>query len=87
MLIMLKIMPNYAYAFRCYYAQNYAEHKAPGPILMSLEEFKAYVTNSGVTFDTLSTAEKREWRETFDKSRQGKPPPPSALFLLISPPL
>jgi hypothetical protein len=37
---------------------------------MSLEEFKAYVSNSGVNFDGLSPNEKREWRETFDKSRQ-----------------
>ena len=37
--------------------------------IMSLQEFKSYVENSGVDFDGLTNAEKREWRETFDKSR------------------
>jgi hypothetical protein len=36
---------------------------------MSLEEFKAYVTSSGVIFDGLSSDEKRLWGESFDKSR------------------
>ena len=38
---------------------------------MSLEivEFKAYVTNSGVEFDSLSNEEKGQWRERFDKMR------------------
>jgi hypothetical protein len=35
---------------------------------MSLQEFKSYVENSGVDFDGLTNAEKREWRETFDKT-------------------
>jgi len=37
---------------------------------MSLEEFRAYVTNSGVNFDGLSDDKKGEWRERFDRSRQ-----------------
>eukprot|EP01031_Cornospumella_fuschlensis_P026347 gene26347-31827_t len=32
------------------------------------EEFKKYVADSGVTFDTLSPEEKRQCRESFDKS-------------------
>jgi hypothetical protein len=36
---------------------------------MSLEEFKVYVTNSGVVFESLTNEEKRGWRETFDKGR------------------
>ena len=38
---------------------------------MSLElvEFKTYVTNSGVDFDSLSNDEKGQWRERFDKMR------------------
>eukprot|EP01031_Cornospumella_fuschlensis_P032982 gene32982-39888_t len=32
------------------------------------EEFKKYVTDSGVNFDALSQEEKRQWRESFDKS-------------------
>jgi hypothetical protein len=40
---------------------------------MSLEEFKAYVSNRGVVFDLLSTEEKRVWSETFDKSRSSVP--------------
>lgn len=41
---------------------------------MSLEEFKAYVTNSGVNFDGLSDDKKGEWRERFDRSRQPQQP-------------
>ena len=37
---------------------------------MSLQEFSEYVTNSGVDFDTLTVEQKRNWRETFDRSRQ-----------------
>lgn len=40
---------------------------------ISLEDFKAYVYNRGVVFDTLSNEEKRLWSETFDKSRQVQP--------------
>ena len=36
---------------------------------MSLQEFRDYVTNSGVDFDILSIEQKRQWRETFDRSR------------------
>ena len=36
---------------------------------MSLQEFQDYVANSGVIFDELSTNERGEWRERFDKSR------------------
>jgi hypothetical protein len=36
---------------------------------MSLEEFKAYVSSRGVSFDELSKEEKRVWGETFDRSR------------------
>ena len=36
---------------------------------MSLQEFCDYLTNSGVNFDILTIEQKREWRETFDKSR------------------
>ena len=36
---------------------------------MSLEEFKAYVSNSGVDFDGLSDDKNGEWRERFDRSR------------------
>ena len=36
--------------------------------IMSLDAFKSYVVNSGVDFGVLTNAEKREWRETFDKS-------------------
>jgi hypothetical protein len=36
---------------------------------MSLEEFKTYVSNSGVDFDGLSDDKKGEWRERFDRSR------------------
>eukprot|EP01031_Cornospumella_fuschlensis_P029885 gene29885-36082_t len=32
------------------------------------EEFKQYVTDSGVNFDAPSSDEKRQWRESFDKS-------------------
>lgn len=32
-----------------------------------LQEFKDYVADSGVDFDLLSTSEKREWRESFNK--------------------
>jgi len=39
---------------------------------MSLHEFREYVTHSGMDFNSLTTDEKRSWRETFDKSRQGK---------------
>ena len=38
---------------------------------MSLQEFQEYVRNSGVDFETLSVAEKRDWRETFDKFKKG----------------
>jgi len=41
--------------------------------LMSLQEFRDYVANSDVNFDSLSNDEKRQWRETFDKSRQQAP--------------
>jgi hypothetical protein len=37
--------------------------------MSTLEDFKNYVTLSGVNFDQLSNNEKREWRESFDKSR------------------
>jgi hypothetical protein len=33
------------------------------------QEFRDYVTSSGVDFDILTIEQKREWRETFDKSR------------------
>ena len=33
------------------------------------EDFKKYVTDSGVIFDQLTNNEKREWRESFDKSK------------------
>ena len=32
---------------------------------MSLQEFREYVSNSGVDFDTLTIDQKRQWRETF----------------------
>jgi hypothetical protein len=35
----------------------------------TLEDFKNYVTESGVNFDGLSDDKKGEWRERFDKSR------------------
>mmetsp|Transcript_13434 Transcript_13434/g.18196 ORF Transcript_13434/g.18196 Transcript_13434/m.18196 type:complete len:328 (-) Transcript_13434:106-1089(-) len=38
--------------------------------MSSLQEFRDYVTNSGVNFDILTIEQKREWRETFDRSRQ-----------------
>jgi hypothetical protein len=41
---------------------------------MSLEEFREYVSNSGVNFDGLSNEERRQWRETFDRSRQHQQP-------------
>jgi hypothetical protein len=37
--------------------------------MSTLEDFKNYVTESGVNFDGLSDDKKREWRETFDKSK------------------
>eukprot|EP01036_Dinobryon_divergens_P026734 gene26734-35414_t len=50
---------------------------------MSLQEFCDYVTNSGVNFDILTIKQKREWRETFDKSRALAPGPPETLTILI----
>jgi hypothetical protein len=41
---------------------------------MSLQEFREYVTNSGVNFDGLSDDKKREWRESFERIRQAVPP-------------
>jgi ABC-type Fe2+-enterobactin transport system substrate-binding protein len=35
----------------------------------TLAEFRNYVVSSGVDFDALSIEQKRQWRETFDKSR------------------
>jgi hypothetical protein len=35
----------------------------------TLEDFRNYVTDSGVNFDELSNDKKGEWRERFDKSR------------------
>ena len=37
--------------------------------IMSLQEFKSYVVNSGVDFDGLTNAEKFDARERFDRSR------------------
>jgi hypothetical protein len=37
--------------------------------MSTFEDFKNYVTESGVNFDELSNNEKGEWRERFDKSR------------------
>ena len=37
--------------------------------IMSLQEFKSYVENSGVDFDGLTDDKKGEWRERFDRSR------------------
>ena len=37
--------------------------------MSTLEDFKKYVTGSGVNFDELSNREKLEWREGFDRSR------------------
>ena len=51
---------------------------------MSLQEFSDYVTNSGVNFDILTIEQKREWRETFDKSRalaKGNYPAPLNNFI------
>mmetsp|Transcript_26831 Transcript_26831/g.38322 ORF Transcript_26831/g.38322 Transcript_26831/m.38322 type:complete len:171 (+) Transcript_26831:68-580(+) len=43
--------------------------------MSSLQEFRDYVTNSGVNFDILTIEQKREWRETFDRSRPPAPVP------------
>jgi hypothetical protein len=40
---------------------------------MSLQEFRDYVTNSDVDFNTLSVEQKLMWRQAFDKSRQAQP--------------
>jgi hypothetical protein len=37
---------------------------------LTLEEFREYVANSGVNFVGLSNDGKRQWRESFDRSRQ-----------------
>ena len=37
--------------------------------MSTLEDFKNYVTESGVNFDGLSDDKKGEWRERFDKSK------------------
>jgi len=42
------------------------------------QEFRDYVTSSGVDFDILTIEQKREWRETFDKSRPPAPAPQPA---------
>ncbi len=36
--------------------------------MAQLHEFRSYVETSGVDFNHLSHEEKRQWRETFDKS-------------------
>ncbi len=33
------------------------------------QEYKNYVESCGVNFDTLTNEERRQWRETFDKSK------------------
>ena len=38
---------------------------------MSLQQFRLYLTDSGVNLDDLTNNEKREWRETFDKACVG----------------
>jgi hypothetical protein len=38
-----------------------------------LQEFRDYVTNSDVDFNTLSVEQKLMWRQAFDKSRQAQP--------------
>jgi hypothetical protein len=40
---------------------------------MSLEEFKEYLSSSGINFDELSNDKKIEYRERFDRSRQTAP--------------
>ena len=51
---------------------------------MSLQEFRDYVTNSGVNFDILTIEQKREWREMFDRSRPDQGNYPIIPLLLIS---
>jgi hypothetical protein len=50
---------------------------------MSLEEFREYVSNSGVNFDGLSNEERRQWRETFDRSRQHQQPAGKLTFKIL----
>jgi hypothetical protein len=62
---------------------------------MSLEfvEFKTYVINSGVNFDSLSNDEKGQWRDRFDKMRLASSgifyfsnfPTKCIYFLILSP--
>jgi hypothetical protein len=50
---------------------------------MALEEFREYVANSGVNFDGLSNDEKRQWRESFDRSRQPQHPAGKLTFKIL----
>ena len=49
---------------------------------MSLNEFREYVESSGVNFNVLTNEEKRQWRETFDKSKNSAASP-SGIFIFI----